>query len=40
MKPVEDLFKTLDNNESQVKQIACVKSEAKGYFSYPNYSDL
>ncbi|QCE15688.1 phenylalanyl-tRNA synthetase alpha chain [Vigna unguiculata] len=29
MKPVKDLFETLDHTESQVKQIACVKCEDK-----------
>ncbi|QCD92492.1 uncharacterized protein LOC114182440 [Vigna unguiculata] len=40
MKPVEDLFETIDNSESKVKQIACVKCQAKGYFSCPNCSEL
>ena len=39
-KPVKDLFETLDHTESQVKQITCVKCEDKGYFSYPDCSNL
>ncbi|WVZ14994.1 hypothetical protein V8G54_012560 [Vigna mungo] len=40
IKPLEDLFETIDNSESKVKQIACVKCQAKGYFSCPNCSQL
>ena len=34
---VDDLYETL-GNESKVKQIACVKCQAKGYFSCPECS--
>ncbi|XP_014522881.1 uncharacterized protein LOC106779306 [Vigna radiata var. radiata] len=40
IKPFEDLFETIDNSESKVKQIACAKCQAKGYFSCPNCSQL
>ncbi|XP_020237095.1 uncharacterized protein LOC109816470 [Cajanus cajan] len=36
---LEDLYETLGNSESKVKQIACVKCQAKGYFSCPNCSE-
>ncbi|XP_027919718.1 uncharacterized protein LOC114178168 [Vigna unguiculata] len=36
MKPVKDLFETLDNTESQVKQIACVKCEDKVHMNLLN----
>jgi len=39
--PVEDLFETLGYSEpKKVKQIACAKCQAKGYFSCPNCSEL
>ncbi|XP_028196583.1 uncharacterized protein LOC114381508 isoform X1 [Glycine soja] len=40
IKLVEDLYETIGNSESKVKQIACVKCQAKGYFSCPNCSEL
>lgn len=40
IKLVEDLFETIGNSEPKVKQIACVKCQAKGYFSCPNCSEL
>ncbi|KAL9323575.1 hypothetical protein ACSQ67_008432 [Phaseolus vulgaris] len=40
IKPVEGFFETFGDSESKVKQIACVKCQAKGYFSCPNCSQL
>ncbi|KAJ1413953.1 hypothetical protein SESBI_19176 [Sesbania bispinosa] len=37
---VDDLFETLGDRESKVKRIACVKCQAKGYFSCPDCSKL
>ncbi|RDY02043.1 hypothetical protein CR513_14546 [Mucuna pruriens] len=40
IKLIEDLYETFGNSESKVKQVACVKCQAKGYFSCPNCSEL
>ncbi|XP_014523546.1 uncharacterized protein LOC106779850 [Vigna radiata var. radiata] len=40
IKPLEDLFETIDKSESKVKQIACVKCQGKGYFSCLKCSQL
>lgn len=37
---VDDLYETIGNRESTVKQIACVKCQAKGYFSCPDCSKV
>ncbi|CAK8533360.1 unnamed protein product [Lathyrus sativus] len=37
---VDDLFETVVNRESQVKKIACVNCQARGYFPCPDCSKL
>ncbi|KAK2420117.1 hypothetical protein P8452_50392 [Trifolium repens] len=37
---VDDLYETIGNRESQVKKIACVKCQAKGYFPCPDCAKL
>ncbi|OIV90199.1 hypothetical protein TanjilG_01395 [Lupinus angustifolius] len=36
----DDLYESLGNRESKVKQIACIKCQAKGYFSCPECSKV
>ncbi|XP_027359239.1 uncharacterized protein LOC113867928 [Abrus precatorius] len=40
IKLLDDLYDTFGDNESKVKRIACVKCQAKGYFSCPECSEL